>query len=35
MTYICGKRLKYNKNGFIMLEMDQEFEKLFKYLKNG
>ena len=30
MAYLCGKGLKDIRNGFTMLEMDQEFEKRFK-----
>ena len=34
MATMCGKRLKYLRNGFIMLEMVFEFEKLLKYVGN-
>ena len=34
MTTMCGKRLKYLRNGFTMLEMAYEFEKLLKYVGN-
>ena len=34
MTTMCGKRLKYLRNGFSMLEMAYEFEKLIKYVGN-
>ena len=27
-----GARLKYLRNGFTMLEMAEEFDKLFKYV---
>ena len=30
MAQICGKRLKYIKNGFTMQEMAQELEELLK-----
>ena len=32
---MCGKRLKYIKNGFTMLEMALELEKRLKYVGNG
>ena len=32
MATMCGKRLKYLRNGFTMLEMVYEFEKLMKYV---
>ena len=32
---MCGRRLKYIKNGFTMLEMADEFEKRLKYVGNG
>ena len=35
MAQMCGKRLKYIKNGFTMLEMAYEFEKRLKYVRNG
>ena len=34
MATMCGKRLKYLRNGFTMLEMAYEFEKLLKYVGN-
>ena len=34
MTAMCGKRLKYVRNGFAMLEMAYEFDKLLKYVGN-
>ena len=34
MTTMCGKILKYLRNGFTMLEMACEFEKLLKYVGN-
>ena len=34
MTTVCGKRVKYLRNGFTMLEMVFEFEKLLKYVGN-
>ena len=34
MTQKCGKRLKYIRNGFTMLEMDYEFDKRLKYMGN-
>ena len=35
MALMCGKRLKYMKNGFTMLEMAEEFEKRLKYVGDG
>ena len=35
MALMCGKRLKYLGNGFTMLEMTEEFEKLLIYVGNG
>ena len=35
MAQMCGKRLKYIKNGFTMLVMVYEFEKRLKYVRNG
>ena len=32
MTSMCGRRLKYLRNGFAMLEMTQKFGKCPKYL---
>ena len=34
MAIMCGKRLKYLRNGFIMLEMAYEFDKGLKYEGN-
>ena len=34
MAWICGKRLKYIRNGFTMLEMAKEFDKRLKYVGN-
>ena len=34
MTTMCFKRLKYLRNGFTMLKMTYEFEKLLKYVGN-
>ena len=34
MASMCGKRLKYLRNGFTMLEMTQEFDKRLIYLGN-
>ena len=34
MAQICGKRLKYIRNGFTMLEMASEFDKRLKYVCN-
>ena len=31
---MCGKRLKYLRNHFTMLEMTLEFEKRLKYVGN-
>ena len=35
MAQMCGKRLKYIKNGFTILEMAYEFEKSLKHVRNG
>ena len=35
MSYVCGKLVKYIKNGFTLLEIAEEFEKRLKYVKNG
>ena len=42
---MCGKRIKYLRNGFIMLKIIEEFDKrlgndvciweMLKYLRNG
>ena len=34
MAQIHGARLKYFRNGFTMLEMAYEFDKLLKYVGN-
>ena len=34
MASMCGKRLKYLRNGFTMLEMTLEFAKRLKYVGN-
>ena len=34
MASMCGKRLKYLRNGITMLEMTEEFDKRLKYLRN-
>ena len=34
MTSMCGKRLKYLRNGFTMLEMTEDFDKRLKYVEN-
>ena len=34
MATMCGKRRKYLRNGFNMLEMAYEFDKGFKYVGN-
>ena len=34
MASMCGKRLKYLRNGFTMLEMTQEFDKRRRYVRN-
>ena len=34
MVTMCGKRLKCLRNGFTILEMAYEFEKLLKYVGN-
>ena len=35
MAQMCGKRVKYIKNGFTLLEMALQFEKRLKYVGNG
>ena len=35
MAQICGKRLKYVRNGFTMLDMTKEFDKRLKYVGNA
>ena len=34
MAQMCGKRLKFLRSGFTMLEMAYEFDKLLKYVGN-
>ena len=34
MAQMCGKRLKYLRNGFTMLEMAYEFDTGLKYVGN-
>ena len=34
MAKMCGKRLKYLRNGITMLEMAYEFDKRLKYVGN-
>ena len=34
MASMCGKRLKYLRNHFTMLEMTQEFDKRLIYVLN-
>ena len=34
MTTMCGKWLKYLRNGFTMLEISYEFDKGLKYVGN-
>ena len=34
MATMCGKRLKYLRDGFTMLEMAYEFYKVLKYVGN-
>ena len=34
MTSMCGKRIKYLRNGITMLEMTEEFYKRLIYLRN-
>ena len=34
MPWMCGKRIKYLRNGFTMLEMIYEFDKRLKYVEN-
>ena len=33
MATMCGKRLKYLRNGFTVLEMAYEFDKGLKYVE--
>ena len=33
MTSMCGKRFKYLRNGFTMMEMTKEFDKRLIYGK--
>ena len=35
MASMCGKWLKYLRNGFTMLEMAYEFDKQRKYVGNN
>ena len=34
MAQMCGKRLKYLRNGFTVLEMACEFDKRLRYVGN-
>ena len=34
MASMCGKRLKYPRNGITMLEMTEEFDTRLIYLRN-
>ena len=34
MATMCGKRLKYLRNGFTVLEMAYKFDKGLKYVGN-
>ena len=34
MATMCGKRLKYLRNGFTVLEVAYEFDKRLKYVGN-
>ena len=34
MASMCGKRLKYLRNSFTMLEMTEEFDKRLIYVGN-
>ena len=34
MASMCGKRLKYLRNGFTMLEMTKKFDKRLHYVGN-
>ena len=31
---MCGRRLKYHRNGFTMLEMTEDFDKRLIYVEN-
>ena len=35
MATMCGKRLKYLRNGFTILEMAYEFDQVLKYVGNN
>ena len=34
MALMCGKRPKYHRNGFTMLEMTEDFDKPVIYMGN-
>ena len=34
MASMCGKRLKYLRNGYTVLEMTEEFDKRLLYVGN-
>ena len=34
MASMCGKRLKYDRNDFTMLEMTEDFDKRLIYVGN-
>ena len=34
MAQICGKRLKYIRNGYTMFEIAEDFDKLLLYVGN-
>ena len=35
MALMCGKRLKYLRNGFTLWEMTKEFDKRLKCVRNN
>ena len=35
MPWMCGKRIKYHRNGFTMLKMIKEFDKRHICIGNG
>ena len=34
MASMCGKRLKFHRNGFAMLELTEDFDKQLIYVGN-
>ena len=35
MPWMCGKRIKYLRNGFTMLKMIEEFDKFLRCIGNA